>query len=168
MTKTKGAVPRRILLATELLIIAALYNYAGLMPETFGGRPLLLAAAALSVSACADTPTSVIYGALCGALADIFSSGGIGFYAIALSLCGYAIPELLSKKLNPNFYSALLLIFSASVVTITARYAVNAFTYGFADSAVLYLYHGLSKIVLTFTAAVPLYFLNRLILGGRR
>ena len=154
MTKTKGAVPRRILLAIELLLIAALYNYAGLMPETFGGRPLLLAAAALSVSACADTPTSVI----CGA----------GFYAIVLSLCGYAIPELLSKKLNPNFYSALLLIFSASVVTITARYAVNAFTYGFADSAVLYLYHGLSKIVLTFTAAVPLYFLNRLILGGGR
>ena len=64
--------------------------------------------------------------------------------------------------------NALLLIFSASVVTITARYAVNAFTYGFADSAVLYLYHGLSKIVLTFTAAVPLYFLNRLILGGGR
>ncbi|MBQ2093269.1 MAG: rod shape-determining protein MreD, partial [Ruminococcus sp.] len=92
MTKTKGAVPRRILLATQLLLIAALYNYAGLMPETFGGRPLLLAAAALSVSACADTPTSVICGALCGALADIFSSGGIGFYAIALSLCGYAIP----------------------------------------------------------------------------
>ena len=86
MTKTKGAAPRRSLLATELLLIAALYNYAGLMPETFGGRPLLLAAAALSVSACADTPTSVICGALCGALADIFSSGGIGFYAIALSL----------------------------------------------------------------------------------
>ena len=168
MTKTKGAVPRRILIAVELLIIAAFNNYIGLMPEIFGGRPLLLTAAALSVSACADTPTAIISCALCGAFTDVFSSGGIGFYAIALSLCGYAIPELLSKKLNPNFYSALLLIFSASVVTITARYAVNAFTYGFADSAVLYLYHGLSKIVLTFTATVPLYFLNRLILGGGR
>lgn len=168
MTETKGAVPRRILIALELLIIASFSNFIGLMPDIFGGRPLLLVAAALSVSACADTATSVICGALCGALSDIISSGGIGFYAIALSFCGYAIPELLRKKLNPNFYSALLLIFSASVVVITARYAVNAFTYGLADSAVLYLYHGLSKIVLTFTAAVPLYFLNRLILGGGR
>ena len=168
MTAAKGAAPRRILIAAELLIIAAFNNYAGLMPEIFGGRPLLLTAAALSVSACADIPTAVIFGALCGALSDMISSGGIGFYAIALSLCGYAVPMLLRKKLNPNFYSALLLIFSASVVVITARYAINIFTYGFAGSAVLYFYHGLSKIVLTFTAAVPLYFLNRLILGGGR
>ncbi|GEM_PF-73387 len=168
MTETKGAVPRRILLGIELLIIAAFSNFIGLMPEFFGGRPLLLAAAALSVSACADTPTSVISGALCGALSDIISSGGVCFYAAALALCGYIIPELMCKKLNPNFYSALLLIFSASVALITARYAVNAFTYGFSDSAVLYFYHGLSKIVLTFTAAVPLYFLNRLIIGGGR
>ena len=168
MTATKGAAPRRILIAVELIIIAAFNNYIVLMPEIFGGRPLLLTAAALSVSACADIPTAVIFGALCGAFMDVFSSGGIGFYAIALSLCGYAVPELLSKKLNPNFYSALLLIFSASVVVVTARYAINIFTYGFADSAVLYFYHGLSKIMLTFTAAVPLYFLNRLILGGGR
>ena len=168
MTETKGAVPRRILLGIELLIIAAFSNFIGLMPDIFGGRPLLLVAAALSVSACSDTPTSVISGALCGALSDIISSGGIGFFAATLALCGYAIPELLSKKLNPNFYSALLLIFSASVIVITLRYAVNAFTYGFADSAVLYFYHGLSKIMLTFTAAVLLYFLNRLILGGGR
>lgn len=168
MTKTKGAVPRRILLVFELLLIAAVNNYIGLMPEFFGGRPLLIIAAALSISACADSKTSVIFGALCGALADILSRGAIGFYAIALTLCGYAVSELMSKVFNPNFYSALLLIFSASVTLITVRYAVNAFSYGFAESAVLYFYRGMSKIVLTFTAAVPLYLLNRRIIGGGR
>ena len=93
---------RRTAIAVEIVIIALLNDTVGLLPEFFGGRPLLLISAALSISACEDAVASVVFGAVCGALADILSSGGIGFYAFALAACGYIVPSLLQSKLRPT------------------------------------------------------------------
>ena len=82
MRKIKHKAVRRTAIAVEILVIALLNDTVGLLPELFGGRPLLLISAALSVSACEEVAASVIFGAVCGALADIMSSGGIGFYAL--------------------------------------------------------------------------------------
>lgn len=168
MRKTKHKAVRRTAIAVEILVIALLNDTVGLLPEFFGGRPLLLVSAALSVSACEEAAASVIFGAVCGALADIMSSGGIGCYAFALSVCGYFVPLLLRSKLKQSPPAALLLIFCSTSAVIILRYALSAFSYGITDSAVLFARHGLSKIFLTFICAVPLYFLNRLIAGGEK
>ena len=168
MRKIKHKAVRRTAIAVEILVIALLNDTVGLLPELFGGRPLLLISAALSVSACEEVAASVIFGAVCGALADIMSSGGIGFYAFALAVCGYFVPLLLRSKLKQSPPAALLLIFCSASAVIILRYALSAFSYGITDSAVLLARHGLSKIFLTFICAVPLYFLNRLITGGEK
>ena len=168
MRKTKHKAVRRTVVAVEILVIALLNDTVGLLPEFFGGRPLLLISAALSVSACEEAAASVIFGAICGALADIMSSGGIGCYAFALSVCGYFVPLLLRSKLKQSPPAALLLVFCSASAVIILRYALSAFSYGITDSAVLLARHGLSKIFLTFICAVPLYFLNRLIAGGEK
>ena len=167
MRKTNRVI-RRIAIAVELLVIASLGGTASLLPELFGGRPLLLISAALSISACEDAVASVVFGAVCGALADILSSGGIGFYAFALAVCGYIVPSLLQSKLRPTPPAALLLVFCSAAAVITASYLFGAFSYGIIDSAVLFARHGLSKIIITFICAVPLYFLDRLITGGEK
>ena len=168
MRKTKYKAVRRTAIAVEILVIALLNDTVGLLPEFFGGRPLLLISAALSVSACEEAAASVIFGAICGALADIMSSGGIGCYAFALSVCGYFVPLLLRSKFRTEPPAALLLIFCSTSAVIIRRYAFSAFSYGITDSAVLFARHGISKIILTFICAVPLYFLNRLIAGGEK
>lgn len=168
MRKTKHKAVRRTAIAIEILVIALLNDTVGLLPEFFGGRPLLLISAALSISACEEAAASVIFGAVCGALADIMSSGRIGCYAFALAVCGFFVPLLLQNKFRPDPPAALLLIFCSTSAVIIMRYALSAFSYGITDSAVLFARHGLSKIFLTFICAVPLYFLNRLITGGER
>ena len=167
MRQNKHTAGRRTAAAFELLIIASLSGTVGLLPEFFGGRPLLLISTALSVAACEEAAASVIFGAVCGALADMLSSGGVGFYAFALAVCGYALPTLLQSKLRPTPPAALLLIFCSAAAVIAARYLLSAFSYGIIDSAVLFARHGISKIILTFICAVPLYFLNRLLIGGK-
>ena len=168
MRKIKHKAVRRTAIAVEILVIALLNDTVGLLPEFFGGRPLLLISAALSVAACEEAAASVIFGAICGALADIMSSGGIGDYAFALAVCGYFIPLLLRSKLKQSPPAALLLIFCSTALVIILRYAISAFFYGIIDGTVLLARHGLSKIVLTFICAVPLYFLNRSITGGEK
>ena len=168
MRKTKYKAVRRTAIAVEILVIALLNDTVGLLPEFFGGRPLLLISAALSVAACEEAAASVIFGAICGALADIMSSGGIGYYAFALAVCGYFVPLLLRSKFRTEPPAALLLIFCSASAGIILRYALSAFSYGITDSAVLLERHGLSKILLTFICAVPLYFLNRSIAGGEK
>lgn len=168
MRKTKHKAVRRTAIAVEILVIALLNDTVGLLPEFFGGRPLLLISAALSISAYEEAAASVIFGAICGALADIMSSGGIGCYAFALAVCGFFVPLLLQNKFRPDPPAALLLIFCSTALVIILRYAISAFSYGITDSAALLARHGLSKIFLTFICAVPLYFLNRLIAGGEK
>ena len=168
MRKIKHKAVRRTAIAVEILVIALLNDTVGLLPEFFGGRPLLLISAALSVAACEEAAAAVIFGAVCGALADIMSSGGIGYYAFVLAVCGYFVPLLLQSKLKQSPPAPLLLIFCSAALVIILRYAISAFFYGITDSAVLLARHGLSKIFLTFICAVPLYFLNRLIAGGEK
>ena len=166
MRKTEHKAIRRTATAFEILVIASLNGTVGLLPEFFGGRPILLVSAALSVAACEEVTASVIFGAICGALADMLSSGGIGFYAFSLAICGYAIPTLLQSKFKPAPPAAILLIFCSVAAVIIAQYLLSAFSYGIIDSMVLFARHGVSKIIFTFICALPLYFLNRLITGG--
>ena len=168
MRKTNHKGIRRSAIAVEIVIIALLNDTVGLLPEFFGGRPLLMVSAALSISACEEAAVSVAFGAGCGALADILSSGGIGFYAFVLAVCGFFVPLILQSKLRPYPPAALLLIFCSTALVIVLRYAFSAFSYGITDSAVLLARHGISKIILSFICAVPLYFFNRLIAGGEK
>ena len=168
MRKIKHKAVRITAIAVEIVVIALLNDTVGLLPEFFGGRPLLLISAALSISACEEAAVSVVFGAVCGALADILSSGYIGFYAFTLAICCCFVPMLLQNKFKPSPFAALLLIFCSASAVIILRYALSAFSYGITDSAVLFARHGISKIILTFISTVPLYFLNRLITGGEK
>lgn len=167
MKKTEHKAVRRTAIALELLFVASLSGTVGLLPAFFGGRPFILVSAALSVAACEEVAASVIFTSVCGALADVLSSGGIGFYAFSLAICGYIVPALLQSKFRPNFPAALLLIFCSSAAVIAAWYLLSAFSYGIVDGAILFARHGISKIIFTFICAVPLYFFNRLIIGGK-
>ncbi len=75
-----------------LLIILYVFQGSGfIIPEIFGGRPLMLISLALCIASFENTLPSVIFGALCGVLTDISFDGSIGYFAFALTivvLCG--------------------------------------------------------------------------------
>ena len=61
-----------------LLIILYVFQGSGfIIPEIFGGRPLMLISLALCIASFENTLPSVIFGALCGVLTDISFDGSI-------------------------------------------------------------------------------------------
>lgn len=167
MRTGNGIIPRRFALGFEVLLLAMAYNAVGMLPEIFGGRPLVLISAALSIAVCENVSASVIFGAVCGALFDLGGYGNIGFYSFALTVCCCIVSSLLQNRLRSNPAAAMFLIFVSALAVITARYIFMSFQIGLIDSMILYFRHGASKAVLTFIAAVPLYFLNRILAGKK-
>lgn len=83
-----------------LLIILYVFQGSGFMiPEIFGGRPLMLISLALCIASFENTLPSVIFGALCGVLTDISFDGSIGYFAFALTIVCYAENFVFSKYL---------------------------------------------------------------------
>lgn len=70
-----------------------------IIPEIFGGRPLMLISLALCIASFENTLPSVIFGALCGVLTDISFDGSIGYFAFALTIVCYAENFVFSKYL---------------------------------------------------------------------
>ena len=76
-----------------LLIILYVFQGSGfIIPEIFGGRPLMLISFALCIASFENTLPSVIFGALCGVLTDISFDGSIGYFAFALTIVCYEKP----------------------------------------------------------------------------
>lgn len=170
MSSANRLIFRRFAVAAEIFLLAAAYSLSGLLPAIFGGRPLLLIAAGLAVSAFEEVPAAVIFGAVCGLLTDIITSGAAGYYSIALTLCCFAAASILHSKFRANLCSAALLAFLSVALIVLARYCAFCFTIGLADAARLFAEKGISKIILTFLSFLVLYPLNLLITGkgGRR
>lgn len=83
-----------------LLIILYVFQGSGfIIPEIFGGRPLMLISLALCIASFENTLPSVIFGALCGVLTDISFDGSIGYFAFALTIVCYAENFVFSKYL---------------------------------------------------------------------
>ncbi len=158
---------RRALLAVELLLAALLSAAVGVMPELYGGRPFVTVAAALSVAACEKPSAAVVFGAAGSVVTDLQFSGKIGFYSFAVTLCCYAVPSLMQSRFKPHHATAVFLIFCSVAAVITARYIIYIFEFGGFDSAALFARHGISKIILTFACAVPLYFLNQILSSNK-
>ena len=86
-----------------LLIILYVFQGSGfIIPEIFGGRPLMLISLALCIASFENTLPSVIFGALCGVLTDISFDGSIGYFAFALTIVCYAENFVFSKYFVPT------------------------------------------------------------------
>ena len=101
-----------------LLIILYVFQGSGfIIPEIFGGRPLMLISLALCIASFENTLPSVIFGALCGVLTDISFDGSIGYFAFALTIVCYAENFVFSKYFVPSFVTVIVFSFAA-VMTV--------------------------------------------------
>ena len=72
-----------------VILLYVLQASPNLMPELFGSKPLLLLPFALAVASVENEVPSLVFGAVCGSLTDIAYGGGVGYFAIILTLVCY-------------------------------------------------------------------------------
>ncbi|MEE0676027.1 MAG: rod shape-determining protein MreD [Ruminococcus sp.] len=142
----------------EIILLLVLQGTPGLIPEVFGGKPILLVSFALSIAAVEEVVPSLVFAAVCGALADISAGGTIGFFAVSLTLLCYALCCLTRYYFSGGAAIAVVLCLAATVLILGARFLLFALPQGGAE---LFVSHYISRMIYTFAATVPLYFLNR-------
>ena len=142
----------------EIFLLLVLQGTPGLIPEVFGGKPVLLVSFALSIAAVEEVVPSLFFAAACGALADISAGGTIGFFAVSLTLLCYALCCLTRYYFSGGAAIAVVLCLAATVLILGARFLLFALPQGGAE---LFVSHYISRMIYTFAATVPLYFLNR-------
>lgn len=144
-----------------LLIILYVFQGSGfIIPEIFGGRPLMLISLALCIASFENTLPSVIFGALCGALTDISLDGSIGYFAFALTIVCYAENFVFSKYFVPSFVTVIVFSFAAVMTVMLIYYLLFVLIAGLDSGCVLFVRHYISRILYTFAVTIPLYFLT--------
>ena len=135
-----------------LLIILYVFQGSGfIIPEIFGGRPLILISLALCIASFENTLPSVIFGALCGVLTDISFDGSIGYFAENF---------VFSKYFVPSFVTVIVFSFAAVMTVMLIYYLLFVLIAGLDSGCVLFVRHYISRILYTFAVTIPLYFLT--------
>lgn len=157
--KIKRSFFKYLAYALEVVVLYVLQDTPNLLPQIFGGKPLLLVVLALSIAARENQIPSTVFGAVCGVLTDI-SGGGIGYFGIMLTLVCYFEAELFKKYIVVSFRMVLLYAVAASAVLVGLYFVIFRMLAGVEGAGELFVSHYLSRMVYTAVCVVPLYVLN--------
>lgn len=146
----------------EILLLYIVQYTPNYIPEIFGGKPLLLMAAALTIAGREKHIPSLVFGAVCGALMDL-SGGGIGFFAVMLTLLCWCEAELFERYFVSRFISVFVVGVIAVLVVMVLYFVLFVLIRHSADAGYLLVNHYLSRTVYTMAMLIPLYPLNKLI-----
>lgn len=157
--KIKRSFFKYLAYAIEVVVLYVFQDTPNLLPQLWGGKPLLLAVLALAIAARENQIPSLVFGAVCGVLTDI-SGGGIGFFGIALTLACYFEAEILKKYLVVSFWTVFLYAFAVVVVVVGLYFVIFRLLAGIEGAGELFVSHYLARMAYTVVCVVPLYFLN--------
>ena len=160
--KNKPPVLRYVVISVLLLLLWLLQSTPKLLPELFGAKPFLLLAAALAFSACSEPIPSVIIAAVCGVLADVSATGGVGYFSIAFVLVCFAQASILGTYLNRNLLTAAVFSAGAIAAVLSLHYLLFKILPN-ATGGALFLTATLPRMLYTFLTFVPIYGLMHLI-----
>lgn len=147
----------------EILICYILQSNSSLTLEVFGGRPVLMIPAALTIAIFEGEIPAIVFGVICGLLADLGYSGPMGFYAIMLMILCYTVSILMENYIRTNLLTAVLAGAVSIPVIIILQFILYYVFMGYGDAVEYFLAHYLSRIIYTFAMVPVFYWINRFI-----
>lgn len=154
---------RGLFFALEVLLLWLLQSTPRLLPEVFGAKPVLLLALALAISVCVAPVPAVIWGAVCGAAADLAAGGTVGYFTIVCTLVCFVQASVLGTYINRNWFTAAVLSFGSVAVVLGLYFVMQWLFRGVPDGGVLFVQHYVPRMAYTAAAFVPVYILNRIL-----
>ena len=124
-------------------------------------KPIVILCAAIFCGLLEGGIAGGIFGAVLGLFCDITSGRAIGFYALALMLCGITAGLVGSKFASRNTGSAFLCYFIISLVYSAIVFLVSILAVTNFQNSLAILKISLLETVYTLLYAIPLYFVMR-------
>ena len=159
----KFTVVRYFAYGMEILLLFILQSTPNLIPELFGGKPLLLIPAAITIALFEPEIPAMFFGISSGILLDLGYGDNIGFYTVTLGVICFLLGWIFRDYMVVSFLNATAF---TTVITTGLICLYFLFFYIFAgkgEAGFYFVNHYISKIVYTFLCGVILYFLNKAI-----
>lgn len=157
----KFTIVRYFAYAVEILLLFIFQSTPGLIPEVFGGKPMLLIPAALTIAYFEPEIPAMFYGIACGALLDFGYGDNLGYYTVMLGVICFLLGWIFSDYMVVSFFNATA--FSAVIITglIGLNFLLFYIFAGKGEPGLYFITHYASKIIYTFLCGVIIYFLNK-------
>lgn len=149
-----------------VILLCVLQGTPKLLPEIFGGKPLLLVSLAVAIASAEEKIPSLIFGAVCGIITDISAGGTIGFFAVTLTLICYFESHIFSTYFVSGFISVMVYALVCVPVIIGVYFLLFTVFAGIPDSGILFVNHYISRILYTVVSTIPIYFIIKAIHGS--
>ncbi len=147
----------------EILLSYIIQSTPGLTLEVFGGRPVLMLPIAMTVAIFEGEIPAIVFGVICGLMADSGYSGPMGYYAIMLAILCYIVSILMENYIRTNLLTAVLIGAVSIPVIIVVQFLLFYVAMGYGYAWEYFAAHYISRIIYTF-AFVPVYYgINRFI-----
>ncbi len=157
----KLTVLRYISYSFEILILYILQGTPSLIPEIFGGKPVLLICVALTFAAFEKELPAMFFGLACGIMCDLGISNTIGYFSVILTAVCYFEALLFKSVIVKNFFNTMLYCLCGCATIICFYFLIFYIFRGYGNAFYYFLNHYVSRIVYTFLCCIPVYFINK-------
>ncbi len=157
----KFTIVRYFAFGLEILLLFIIQATPNFIPEIFGGRPLLLIPAVLTIAYFEPEIPAMFFGIAGGVLLDLSYSDNIGYYTITLGIICFLLGWIFRDYMVVSFFNATA--FSAVIIVgvISIYFLIFYIFAGKGEAGMYFLYHYVSKIIYTFVCGILLYFVNK-------
>ena len=150
----------------EVLLFYILQGVPNLIPEIFGGRPLLLIPLAICIACFEEEIPAMAFGVACGVMMDIGTGTHIGFYTITMTIICFFLGYFSDNYFNTKLLSVLALAVIIIPVLISMEFLFFYILKGYEGVGYYYLHHTLATAGYTFVTTPVFYGINRCISRG--
>ncbi len=145
----------------EILLLFILQSTPNLLPELFGGKPLLLLPAAITIALFESEIPAMFFGLASGILLDLGYGDNIGFYTVMLAIVCFLLGWIFRDYMVVNFLNATAFTAVITAGLICLYFLLFYIFSGKSGAGYYFINHYVSKIVYTFLCGIILYFLNK-------
>jgi rod shape-determining protein MreD len=147
----------------EIILFYALERNYNLVPEMFGGRPVILIPTFIAIAIFEKEYVSMVFGIIIGIFLDVDIGGPIGIQTIFLFILGYILGVLFTYFINLNFWTFFLTSLIIISVIIGYRFLFFYIIPGFDNIQYAFVRHLVPSAIYTAVVSPIAYFINRYI-----
>lgn len=151
---------RCFIFSLEIFLTYIIQTTSGLTIEVFGGRPILLISAGLSIAFFEKEIPSIVFGTVCGLLIDFGYVGAVGYYGIMLSVMCWIVSILTGNYIKRNLLSLTIIGSICIPLAVFVQFVMFYLMMGYDDAWGYFLRHYLSRIIYTWASIFLFYYLN--------
>lgn len=150
----------------EILIFFIVQGVPNLIPDFFGGKPLLLLPVVITIAGFESEIPAMAFGIAGGAMLDFGTQSHIGFYTISLAIVCFFIGYFSRNYLNIRLVVILLISLVVIPVLISFKFFITHIIAGYENNLYYYVHHTLGTMGITFLTTPIFYGINRTISRG--